>query len=381
MAIFVTGGTGYLGSYIVSGLLRESSHELLLLVRAGSFYEALEKLWFALQLHMDEEEFLQRLPRIHFYLGDLTRPQFGLPLKRWEELASRTSSIIHCAASLNRRSERACLNVNLRGTLHVIQLAQLCQARRQLTRFSFVSTVAVAGERQGEVVSEPEAIDWQRRDYDPYARTKKFCEYMVHQLLPDVPKLIFRPSIVLGDSRFPETTQFDMARAFVFLARLPVLPFRADWRLDIVNADFVGDAIVKLHLKSEPKYDTYHLSSGRQSPTYASILEALRKSGHKVPNVCSPFLLPIFRGVTSTLSEMRTLRTVSRAAALLKVFLPYLTFDTVFDNSRATGELGRSPVPFEQYAYSLYRFVVDHHFRFPYRPLPEAVRANTGAAS
>ncbi len=65
------------------------------------------------------------------------------------------------------------------------------------------------------------SIDWTRSDYDPYARTKKFCEHMVRQLLADVPRTIFRPSIVLGDSRRAETNQFDMVRAFVFLAGLP----------------------------------------------------------------------------------------------------------------------------------------------------------------
>src|SRR5207248_2290114 len=82
-------------------------------------------------------------------------------------------------------------------------------------RFSLVSTVAVAGKRQDEVVTEDRAIEWDRSDYDPYARTKKFCEHMTRQLLPEVPITIFRPSIVLGDSRYPQTTQFDMVRAFV----------------------------------------------------------------------------------------------------------------------------------------------------------------------
>ena len=65
-----------------------------------------------------------------------------------------------------------------------------------------MSTVAVAGKRQNEVVTEDKSIDWERSDYDPYARTKKFCEHMIRQLLPEVPKTIFRPSIVLGDSRY-----------------------------------------------------------------------------------------------------------------------------------------------------------------------------------
>jgi nucleoside-diphosphate-sugar epimerase len=56
-----------------------------------------------------------------------------------------------------------------------------------------------------------------KSDYDPYSRTKKFCEHMVHELLPDVPLSVFRPSIVLGDSRRPETTQFDMVHGLSLL--------------------------------------------------------------------------------------------------------------------------------------------------------------------
>src|SRR5207249_11528218 len=91
-----------------------------------------------------------------------------------------------------------CLNVNLRGTLEVIQLARCAQNRHGLRRYSHVSTVAVAGKRQNEIVTEDAAIDWSRSDYDPYARTKKFCEHTANQPLPDVPKTIFRPSITLG---------------------------------------------------------------------------------------------------------------------------------------------------------------------------------------
>ncbi len=143
-------------------------------------------------------------------------------------------SILHCAASLNRKSEKQCLNVNLRGSLEMIQLARRAQDLHGLRRYSFVSTVAVAGKRQNEVVTEDASIDWARSDYDPYARTKKFAEHMVNQLLPDVAHTIFRPAIVMGDSRRPETTQFDMVQAFDTLARFPVLPLRPNDRIDIV---------------------------------------------------------------------------------------------------------------------------------------------------
>src|SRR5438477_4331323 len=263
MAIFVTGSTGYLGSYLAAGLLTGYRDKLNLLVRAKTEQEARERLWTSLQLHFEFSEFLEYLDtRMRIYRGDLTSEWFGLADDEYHALVDTTDSLIHCAASLNRKSEKQCLNVNLRGTLEVIQLARRAQDRHGLRRYSHVSTVAVAGTRQDEIVQEDSAIDWDRSDYDPYARTKKFCEHMVHQLLPDVPRTIFRPAIVLGDSRRAETTQFDMVQAFSVLAGLPVLPLRPMDRIDIVPADYVSKAIVKIHQKDSPRYPRYHLSSG-----------------------------------------------------------------------------------------------------------------------
>src|ERR1700746_2826009 len=279
MAIFLTGSTGYLGSYLATGLLRGHRDALNLLVRAKSQQEARERLWQSLQLHMEFAEFYEQIStRATIFLGDLTSEQFGLAGDQYQSLVESTDSLMHCAASLNRKSEKQCLNVNLRGTLEVIQLARRAQAHPALRRFSHVSTVAVAGTRQDEVVHEDTAIDWARSDYDPYARTKKFCEHMVHQLLPDVPRTIFRPAIVLGDSRRPETTQFDMAQAFSVLASLPVLPIEPTDRIDIVPADYVGKAIVAIHQKNSPVYPRYHLSSGTGSQTYRALTDVLAQA-------------------------------------------------------------------------------------------------------
>ncbi len=229
MAIFLTGATGYIGSYLAAGLLEQHGESLNLLVRAADNGEAQRRLWHSLQLHFDFPAFREHLSaRIRIFRGDLTAPRFGLADDEYELLAASTDSVLHCAASLNRKSEKSCLNVNLRGTLEVAQLARRAQDSHGLRRFSEVSTVAVAGQRSNELVAEDAAIDWGRSDYDPYARTKKFCEHMIGELLADVPRTIFRPSIVLGDSRRAETTQFDMVRAFVFLGSLPVLPFRPE---------------------------------------------------------------------------------------------------------------------------------------------------------
>jgi len=276
--------------------------------------------------------------------------------------------VIHCAASLNRKSEKSCLNVNLRGTLEVLQMAKQSDYYHGLRRFSHVSTVAVAGKRNNETVTEDKSIDWERSDYDPYARTKKFCEHMIRQLLPEVPRTIFRPSIVLGDSRYAQTTQFDMVKAFVFLAGLPVLPFRPNDKIDIVNVDFVADAIASLHQKEKPLHDTYHLSSGTSSQTFRELTTALAATQHKRGPVFVPFLERPFAAGVNSLSNQRN--SIGRGAALMKVFMPYLVWNTVFDNTRVTTEMGRKPVPFSQYSYPLLKFSREANFSYKYQDWP-----------
>jgi thioester reductase-like protein len=371
MAIFLTGATGYIGSYLAAGLLKSHGESLNVLVRAADTPEAERRLWQALQLHFDFPAFREHLrARLRIFRGDLTAPRFGLDPGDYQYLVASTDSVLHCAASLNRKSEKSCLNVNLRGTLEVVQLARRAQDAHGLRRFSQVSTVAVAGQRSNEVVEEDRAIDWERSDYDPYARTKKFCEHMVRELLPDVPHTVFRPSIVLGDSRRPETTQFDMVRAFVFLARLPVLPLRADDRIDIVPVDYVSDAIVCLHQKAQPEHEIYHLSSGKNSETYRQLTDALAPVQGKMPPLFWPGLEGPFRWAVERLSRRRD--NVGFGASLLKVFLPYLAWNTVFDNTRVVAEMGRAPAAFSSYGFPLLRFARENRFRYPYRNWVEA---------
>jgi thioester reductase-like protein len=378
VAIFLTGSTGYIGAHVAANLLDTHGASLNVLVRGKDVQDTAARLWKALQLHMDFPRFYEHLQtRIRIFPGDVTSPQFGLSRDDYDRLIHTTDSVIHCAASLNRKSEKSCLNVNLRGTLEVIQLARRSHYYHGLRRFSNISTVAVAGKRQNEIVTEDRSIDWDRSDYDPYARTKKFCEHMVGELLPDVPVTIFRPSIVLGDSRYADTTQFDMVKAFVFLAGLKALPFRPTDKIDIVNVDFVAEAIATLHQKADPAYDTYHLSSGTGSQTFRELTTALAAAQHQRPPVFLPFLEKPFTGTVNTLASQKG--SMGYGASLMKVFMPYLVWNTVFDNARVKAELGKSPVPFSKYSYSLLTFSRDHNFTYPYKPWPAATAGGSAA--
>lgn len=370
--VFLTGGTGYLGSYVCHELLTHTDKGLALLVRASSRRDALEKLWRAWQLHMDVETFRTSLERVYLVFGDLHEPDLGISEAQLAVLREQVDSVLHIAASLNRKSAKACLNTNLRGTLSVIKLARWLHDRQGLERYSHVSTVAVAGERSHEVVQEDIAIDWDRSDYDPYGRTKKFCEHMARELLPDLPLTFFRPSIVMGDSQRPETSQFDMVRAFCVIADLPAIPLDPTTRLDIVNADWVGKAIATIHCKDRPQHTIYHLSAGTSSLSARRIADALVQETGRTARFFSPLDRP-FDAAIRVMNRMPRGTTAAGIGALLKVFWPYVTYDTVFANERIVNELGLAPTPFDAYCGPLYTWSKAQGFRYPYLPLPESV--------
>lgn len=372
----LTGATGYLGSYALHDLLTRGE-PVTALVRARDEAEARARLWTALDLHLARldapaaadwlrERFASG--QLDLARGDVREPGLGLDARARARAQDEVTSVLHVAASLNRRSERACMDVNLRGGLEVVLFARALHERARLRRYTHVSTVAVAGKRARQVVQEDEAARWDLSDWDPYARTKKFSEHHVTRLLPDASVVIARPSIVLGDSRFAETTQFDMVQAFVRLAQCPALPFDPAARLDIVPADFVGAALVRLHLAERPRHRLYHLAAGAQAPTFREVTDAMaRARGRRGPLYLPRLGPPVAAGI-GALSRGRS--GLARFAALLDVFWPYLAWDVVFDNTRAREETGLTPARFPDYCAPLFRFALASGFTYPHRPAP-----------
>ena len=369
MTTLVTGATGYLGGYALFELL-ERGEPCLALVRARDERQALDRLWHGLQLHASAPWLAERLRSgaLALVRGDLREPWLGLSPEARERVLSECDGVVNAAASLSRRSHRACFDVNLRGGLAVIKLARELLERGRLRRLTHVSTTAVAGKRRGEVVDEDVAVEWARSDWDPYGRTKKFLEHMLQELLPTGSWLVLRPSTVLGDARRPETTQFDMVRAFVALARAPFLPVDPGLRLDIVPADWVGRAIARLHLEAAPRHARYHLSAGRGACTFGQVTAALeRELGQRQPRFL-PRLAPLASPAVLALGALPgPLRGIG---ALLQAFWPYLEWDVVFENERAVAALGQAPAPFPAYCAGLFRFAREGGFRDPHQPTP-----------
>jgi len=370
MSLFLTGATGFLGSYLAAELLANSPDSLHLLVRSRSVEEAEHRLWRALQLHMDFETFWEhRKRRIEIHLGDICQPGLGLTANSRERLLDSVDSILHAAASLNRKSEEACANANVKGTFEVAQFARDLQSRRAIRRFSLVSTVAVSGRRNHESVAEDTAIRGNLPDIDCYGRSKKISEFLASRMLEGVPLTIFRPSAIIGDSRFSQTTQFDMVRAFAWLERFRILPLDPTWRIDIVPADFVSRAIVRIHRKEKPSHGIYHLSAGAGSVDYRGIADCLTRGKRK--KIFAPSLCGLFMACCDRMAKSHLKWSAARAAVLVQVFRPHLLGDTVFDNTRIVQELGERPTAFTAYAPGLLRFACEHKFKYPHLSFPD----------
>ena len=84
-----------------------------------------------------------------------------------------------------------------------------------------------------------------------------------------------------------------------------MLPFRPTDKIDIVNVDFVADAIATLHQKDQPQYDTYHLSSGTSSQTFRELTTALAAAQQKRGPVFLPFAEKPFSGSVNFLANRK----------------------------------------------------------------------------
>ena len=377
MATLMTGATGYLGGYTLLELLDRSPDPVFLVIRGGSARVRLEKLWKGLQLHLDLPTFESLLPRIRLIHGDLLQPGLGLSPEDRERVNEECDSIYHGAASLNRMSSRVCVNANVRGTIGTLELARAMHQRGTLRRYTFVSTAAVVGDRRAEHLFEDDSLDFDIPALDPYARTKRICEELVQRLLPeDVSRAILRPVTVMGDSRHPRTTSFEMPSAFVWLANMPLVPMHPDTRIDIVNANWVGEASAAIHLAETLEDRVFFLSAGQGSPSARAISEALESWGHRKLRF-APWMANSFFAASRAGSRLPRGNPVQGASVLLKVFWPYIVSGLTHDNRRAVALAGSVPTPFEDYCSPYFQWVSERQMRFPYTALPEHVGAET----
>ncbi|WP_170981282.1 SDR family oxidoreductase [Mycolicibacterium sp. CR10] len=246
MRYVVTGGTGFIGKRLVDRILAlPDTTAVHVLVRRES-------------LGRFERLALSRDDRVQPLVGDLTTPDLGLSDT---VLDVEVDHIVHCAAVYDiAAAEDRQRAANVDGTRAVIALA-----RRLDATLHHVSSIAVAGNYRG--VFTEDDFDVAQELPTPYHQTKFEAEMLVRSA-KGIRFRIYRPAVVVGDSRTGEMDKIDGPYYFFgilsALAKLPrftpmMLPDTG--RTNIVPVDFVVDAVATLMHVDGRDGQTFHLTA------------------------------------------------------------------------------------------------------------------------
>jgi thioester reductase-like protein len=336
--IFITGATGNIGGKVVTRILKDDvSVRLILLVRASSNMEAQRRVEDVVRVLSPEIDLVQARKKIRVICGDITLNGLGLPESVLFSLAGEVTHIIHAAATtkLELPLEDARL-VNHIGTKNVMTFARQALEAGTLQRIAYVSTAYVCGKKEGVIYEDEKNPPTQFSN--TYQETKWEAEQLILNSLSDLPFVIFRPSIVVGDSQTGVTIAFNVLYTplkWIQKGMLTILPGSPNTPLDVVPVDFVTDAIHHIFLKTEQCVGkTYHLVAGRaKSTTVGEIVErGLHYFNHTGENEALArikFLPPgSYESVSPFLSGKER-----RALQLVKIYEPYICVTRFFDNT------------------------------------------------
>ena len=351
MNYLVTGATGFIGRNLVQRLLRREG-TVYALVRAGSRgrLEELRTAWGP------------DGARVVPVAGDLAQPGLGVAEEDLLTLRGDVDHLFHLAAVYDMAAGAEAQEVaNVEGTRHAVELAGAIEAGC----FHQVSSIAAAGLYRGEW-REDLFEEAERLDTHPYFRTKHESERVVREECRR-PWRVYRPGIVVGDSRTGEIDKVDGPYYFfkllqrarkVLPAWLPAVGIEGG-EINIVPVDFVADAID--HIAHRPGLDGQAFSLTDPAPKSAGEVVDLFARAADAPRAALRLDSAVTDPATSLIrTGLRLFPPARRAmkAALGELGIPagvlqYVSYPTRFDSTEAQRALEGSGIevpPLESYA-------------------------------
>jgi long-chain acyl-CoA synthetase len=365
-SVVLTGATGFLGREILWKLMAELpvEQEIVCLVRGKSQAAAEGRLAELLAESSTMAADDPRRQRVRALVGDISRPQIGLSATVFGELAAQTVAIYHGAATVRFDLPlHEARQTNVDGTRVLLELATAALHAGRLQRFHYIGTAFVAGNRRG-LVLESELRCGQSFN-NTYEETKCEAEELVRgAMAAGLPVTIYRPSIVVGDSKSGYTSSFKvMYWPLKIFSRglIPIVPASRASIVDLIPVDFVVDAIWLLGSRADSLGRCYHLVAGpEQATTIGDAMDAAADYFH----VYKPLFVPVKtfeRYVRPVLNlVMRGKR--RRALDSGRVYVPYLNYRASFDTSSVRRDLrpsGLSAPNVRDYFQTLLRYCVE----------------------
>jgi dihydroflavonol-4-reductase len=258
--VLVTGGTGFLGAYIIHELV-QNGYAVRAIHRQGAFP------FFLPTGIRDQVEWIR---------CDVRDPT-GL-----EDAMSGTDAVIHAAAkiSFSRKERRELWSINIDGTANVVNAA----LDRNIRRFLYVSSVAALGRTGGsEEVTEEKS--WEKSKYNTnYAISKYHGEMEVWRGIGEgLPAVIVNPSTILGYGDWNNTS------CAIFRSVYHEFPWYTEGINGFVDVADTARAIVRL-LESKINGERYILNGDNWS--WRHLFETMAKEFGKRPPTreATPFL-------------------------------------------------------------------------------------------
>ncbi|QQR65819.1 MAG: SDR family oxidoreductase [Candidatus Brocadia sp.] len=210
--IFITGATGFLGSYITRELFEAGFH-LKLLIRNSVNEQAkgrISEVFPSGKATGSVSDILS--DRIEIIKGDISQKYLGLNAQTYSRLSDTVDEVFHCAAATNfyHGSDNTRVQTNVYGTKH---LAWFCLSNK-VKRLHYMSTAYVAGTRRNTVFEHE--LEKNQTFNNNYEKSKFYAEKFLRQFIAqhNIPTTIYRPSIIIGDSRTGFTCNYDNMYVF-----------------------------------------------------------------------------------------------------------------------------------------------------------------------
>ena len=258
-SILLTGGTGFVGAFLIQELLAHTDATLYCLVRAADSGRAMKRLRENLAKYdLSPPAFESRVIPVS---GDFSKPLLGLSAEQFEKLAATVDAIYHNGADVNLGATYVQLkNTNVLGTQEVLRLA----ATKRLKPVHFVSTFTVLANdaNRNSVVREQDDLPPPETLLHGYSQTKWVSERLIHAAQErGIPASIYRPGHVTGHSRTGASNTEDLLHTILLTCwRMGSAPLRSG-EMDMTPVDYVAKAIVALSMRRENLGRTFHLTN------------------------------------------------------------------------------------------------------------------------
>lgn len=349
--ICITGFPGFLGSALLPRVLAPSNDDsAICLVQARYRDRAVGRLADIVEAHPAMQG------RVQIVEGDISEAG---GLRGLTSASPQVTQIFHLAAiyDLSVPRDRA-LRINVDGTRRMLDFGAKC---RNLRRFHHVSTCFVSGRYAGTFTEDDLRVG--QTFNNCYEESKYLSEIAVQERMESgLPATIYRPAIVVGDSKTGATQKYDgpyyVLRWLMRQPRVAVLPVAGNpsaFRVNVVPRDFVVDAISHLSGLAGSEGMVYQLADPEPLTVDAMIDTLARAAGRRVVRVRLPT-----RVAKSAIDHVPG---VYRLMQIPSAAIDYFVHPTSYDSSHTQAALhgtGISVPPFSSYVDKLAAFVQRH---------------------